>query len=53
MKLWKILIGTKVILTRVNYKTFSAVLTNHPCGILSECMLMVMILIFLLIKLSV
>lgn len=51
--LWKILIGTKVILTGVHYKIFSAVLTNHPCGILSKCRLMVTILIFLLIKLSV
>lgn len=50
--LWKTLIGTKVILTRVDYKTLSAIQTNHPCGILSKCRLMVMILIFLLIKLS-
>lgn len=50
--LWKTLIGTKVILTRVDYKTLSAIQTNHPCGILGQCRLMVMILIFLLIKLS-
>lgn len=32
------------------YKTFCAILTNHPSGILSKCRLMVNLLIFLLIK---